>query len=287
MTSRSAFLGGLVIALLLGCSEEPGGAPSVPAPAAAPPVLPAGWEIVARETGVDVAARPEVAHPASVPFRVEADGRPVLSAAGFVQAVADGPQLYDAYHLKRMARWAAKNGRRDKTNWGEPEVFAAVQRIADAWTTAHPDGPRLGLLDISGRDGGFPDLNADGLSDHATHQIGTNVGILFPCLTRPELVIWTHGKSAKHLDVGLTRELVDLVFAGGGMSITTNAATRLLDDVSGVPALRTGLRQDADPSLASRGMQRYVGTDAHLILKLMVRQGDHGEHLNVDFSFLR
>lgn len=52
--------------------------------------------------------------------------------------------------------------------FGLPETIKAVMAIGAAWNKAHPNGPRIGIGEISQRGGGK-------ISDHVSHQKGVDV----------------------------------------------------------------------------------------------------------------
>jgi len=89
--------------------------------------------------------------------------------------------------------------------FGRPETISALQAIGSAWARAHPDGPRIGIGDISRRGGGpFP--------PHASHRNGLDVDIRPVRGDRREEAVRYQLPAYSR---ALTQELVNLIRANG------------------------------------------------------------------------
>src|SRR5262249_11821733 len=159
-------------------------------------------------------------HPDPSAFRVGATGLPVVSAAGLVQVAVDGPEVYDAFHLPELLEWAKSSGRLDSVDWCEVESLCAVQRGAHEWRRRHPDAARVGIGEVTGSLGGFPDFAGKGVSEHLTHQVGINVNVMYMSRARPEQPIKFGEAHQDAYDLGLERELLGLLFDAGASAMT-------------------------------------------------------------------
>jgi len=95
--------------------------------------------------------------------------------------------------------------------FGLPETIRAVQAIAAAWYQRHPEGPRLGIGDISVRSGGP-------ISGHEAHRLGREVDI------RPVRIRGMEGPEnylSPTYSQALTQELVNLIGANGVLRVRT------------------------------------------------------------------
>lgn len=89
--------------------------------------------------------------------------------------------------------------------WGLPETVQAIRTVAGVWNEWHPQGPRIGVGDISLKGGG-------NISGHASHEKGIDVDVR-PVRNdgKEERVIYTD-PAYSHT---LTEELIDLFRANG------------------------------------------------------------------------
>jgi penicillin-insensitive murein endopeptidase len=91
--------------------------------------------------------------------------------------------------------------------WATAATIRHVLAIASWWAAAHPDAPRLGIGDLSLRDGG------PFTSDHASHQNGLDVDIRLPRRDGVE-----GPATPSDYDRALAQDLVDHAIAeGAGM----------------------------------------------------------------------
>jgi murein endopeptidase len=88
--------------------------------------------------------------------------------------------------------------------WATAATIRHVLAIASWWAAAHPDAPRLGIGDLSLRDGG------PFTSDHASHQNGLDVDIRLVRRDGAE-----SGTGADTYDRALTQAVVDRLVARG------------------------------------------------------------------------
>ena len=150
------------------------------------------------------------------------------------------------------------------------------------WRKRHPDAPRIGIGEVSAENGGFPDIDGNGVSGHLTHQAGVNVNVLYMGRARPEKEIMFGQRNQELYDLGLERELIALLFEAGAGAVTMTAASRILEKVEGVPDLAgnwTLARENPDGEKIWRDGDKTVITRKE--------PWDHGDHANVQFSFLR
>jgi len=240
--------------------------------------------VVVSERAISEAVRKDPVPPA---FRLGPSGLPVVSPAGLVQVVEDGALVYDAFRLPGLISWAKESGRFDTVNWCEVESLCAVERVAQFWRAQHPEAPRLGIGEVTAANGGFPDFDGKGVSGHLTHQVGVNVNVLYMGRTRPEKEVLIGQRNEDVYDLALERALIELFFEAGANAVTMTARSRFLERVEGVEeaAGKWGLEQKAED-----GQEIWV-SDAGTWFKqrtIILRKDpkDHGDHANVQFSFL-
>lgn len=222
-------------------------------------------------------ARAGVSCPEPVIWRTESDGRPVLSTAGFVALANEGKHFYYGALVGDRRGHAESIGAIGVQNWGDVEAMSLAARIVAEWGRRHPDGPRLGIDEISGPHGGFPDFDKDGLSDHRTHQTGQNINFLLPCKVRPERYIHMDVANQELYDPVLYRELIDLLVDVGAYSMTTNTKLRVQDLSPDLPPQKHKWRE-LQKSLD--GTIKYATDMPRTSLYLLQGPGDHGDHVN-------
>ncbi len=240
--------------------------------------------ILGSQSEFDPKTSPGVRSPIAAIWRVDQQGRPIESVAGYVQLVADHEHVYDGFRALDRKKWSVKTKRLDRANWGDIEAMAALQRVVETWSKRHPKGPRLGVRDISSEFAGYPDFDGDGTSDHVTHQLGMNIDLLFPCRKRPELEIYFGKKNTEHYSLALTRELIDLCIDEGADAFTTTSATRLLDSVEGQKSMKTRFRLER--VIERSGAKSYLGIERKVRFLLLAKPTAHGSHINVQFHAL-
>jgi murein peptide amidase A len=97
-----------------------------------------------------------------------------------------------------------------------------VLRVLDEFAAAHPDGPRIGVGDLSRRNGG--DFGPRyGWPGHASHQNGLDVDVYYPRLDRKERA----PRRVRQVDVQLSQELVDRFIAAGATKVFVGPGTPL------------------------------------------------------------
>jgi peptidoglycan hydrolase-like protein with peptidoglycan-binding domain len=133
--------------------------------------------------------------------------------------------------------------------WAEGGVIRALYEVAAGWAEGHPEGPRIGIGDLSQRGGGA-------MPGHVSHRDG------FDCDLRP---VRNDGREApvtirmKAYSRGLTQELVDRLWGNSQLAV----ATILFND------------------RAIAGVKKFPGHDNHLHVRFGVgwnalEEGDRG-----------
>lgn len=102
------------------------------------------------------------------------------------------------------AEWSVSAG----GQWGRPEVIRAIRLVAHVWDSRHPDGPVIGVNDISLRGGGeFM------VGEHRRH-LGHRYGVEADIVTSGPYITWTH-----YPNQDLTLELAELFGRYGAVRI--------------------------------------------------------------------
>jgi Zinc carboxypeptidase/Penicillin-insensitive murein endopeptidase len=106
--------------------------------------------------------------------------------------------------------------------WGTDRLARTVLRVADEYASAHPDAPRIGIGDISRRNGG--DFGPRyGWPGHASHQNGLDVDVYYPRLDREERA----PRRVSQIDLRLAQDLVDRFVAAGATKVFVGPNTPL------------------------------------------------------------
>ncbi len=206
------------------------------------------------------------------------DGWPIISEAGYVQLADEGPGFYYGALVGERVGYARRIGMVGTNNWGDIESMALAGRVVARWQKIHPT-MRLGLDEISGRYGGFPDYDGDGVSDHLTHQVGTNINFLVPCAQKPELYIHAGVRHDELVDRRSFGDLIDLIVEEGGYRLTTHET--LLRDPTAGSALTSKLPW-REVERSANGYSITMGLpDRKTLMYLLTPKGDHGDHVNV------
>jgi len=194
---------------------------SQPTPGSSPPSPPlSGWS----RSGFGFGGSPDVQ------FFSQAPGTATLIYPRVnAQLPSSGPG-YSAYYQ------AGKSGLPDDPpgyhRYAIPEVIQAIQLIAAQWQRQHPQGPRMGIGDISLLGGGPTPR-------HGAHQRGLEVDIRLPRSDGREIGATYRDPNYSR---GLTQELVNLI--------------------RGNPVLSVRVILFNDPEV--RGVAPYAGHDNHL-----------------------
>ncbi len=206
-------------------------------------------------------------------YRLDDDGLPLVSKAGFVQLKHEGEGFYYANLLSHRRGYAERRGDFDTDNWGDVDSFRMLERVVRRWRKTRSEGPRLGIEDISSPFGGFGDYDGDGAADHRTHQLGSHLNVLIPCKGLPEVEVFFDVRDEDRYDAFGTQELAVMLFEEGAWSITTTSATRLLERPSVFPLPFEATR------VTGTGTRLYrIGERQSLIL--MKEAKNHGNHFN-------
>jgi Penicillin-insensitive murein endopeptidase len=102
--------------------------------------------------------------------------------------------------------------------WGTDRLIRVILRVADAYSRAHPDAPRIVIGDLSMRHGG-----SFGTGAHASHQNGLDADIYYPRLDRHERAPMAVGQ----IDHGLAQDLVNRFVRAGAQFVFVGPNTRL------------------------------------------------------------
>lgn len=233
-----------------------------------------GWKIVSVVDQTSSGATPAVLNqPSSALYRSDDNGVPVVSNAGFVQLKLEGEGFFYANILSNRRKQAEKRGEFDTENWGDVDAFRMFGRIVKRWRALHPQGPRLGVEDISSMYGGFPDYDKDGIADHRTHQLGSNINILIPCTVVPEVEVFFGVRNEDKFDAAGTQLLATMLFEEGAWSFTTTSATKVLEAPKPFP-MKVEVNETTET-----GTLLYRVNGKHSVI-LMKDAKNHGNHFN-------
>jgi hypothetical protein len=106
--------------------------------------------------------------------------------------------------------------------WGTDRLVRIVLRVLDDFAAAHPDAPRIGVGDLSRRNGG--DFGPRyGWPGHASHQNGLDVDLYYPRIDRKERA----PRRVDQVDVRLSQDLVDRFVAAGAIKVFVGPRTPL------------------------------------------------------------
>lgn len=100
--------------------------------------------------------------------------------------------------------------------WGNALLVRNLLRLTEWWATAHPNAPRLGIGDLSQRNGGY--FPGPGIG-HASHQNGLDVDIRLPRRDGVE-----GPANETNYDRALTRQLVDRLVSQGAQLVLVGDA---------------------------------------------------------------
>jgi hypothetical protein len=111
---------------------------------------------------------------------------------------------------------------REARRWGTDRLVRTMLRVLDEFAVANPDAPRLGIGDLSRRDGG--DFGPRfGWPGHASHQNGLDVDVYYPRLDRKERA----PVRVRQVDLRLSQDLVDRFVAAGATKVFVGPRTPL------------------------------------------------------------
>ena len=104
---------------------------------------------------------------------------------------------------------------RDWRRWGTDELVRTTLGVLRKFRRDHPRAPRVGVGDLSLREGGYFGPEVSGGIGHASHQNGLDVDVYYPRLDRRE----RPPETAAEVDVELAQELVDLFVEAGAVTV--------------------------------------------------------------------
>jgi hypothetical protein len=106
--------------------------------------------------------------------------------------------------------------------WGTDRLVRTTLRVIDEYAAAHPEAPRVGIGDISRRNGGdFGPLY--GWPGHASHQNGLDVDVYYPRLDGEERA----PRRVSQIDLRLSQDLVNRFVAAGAIKVFVGPSTPL------------------------------------------------------------
>ena len=116
----------------------------------------------------------------------------------------------------------ARSPNRGWRRWGTDTTIATALRVIAEFRDAHPGAPRIGIADISRRNGGPFGRRYGGLG-HASHQNGLDVDVLYPRRDRREEV----ATKPAQIDPALSQDLLDRFVAVGAQYVFVGPHTGL------------------------------------------------------------
>jgi murein peptide amidase A len=157
--------------------------------------------------------------------------------------------------------------------------------VVDEYAAAHPDAARVGIGDVSRRDGG--DFGPRyGWPGHASHQNGLDVDVYYPRLDRRERA----PRRVSQIDLRLSQDLVDRFVAAGATKVFVGHRTRLKGPRGVVEALpmhdnhlhirlpiRFAGRVVIGRSVRGRPIEAYRLGTARLARRVLVVGSIHGD----------
>ncbi len=182
--------------------------PTAPAAAHVPPPDPPVGTVRTLPPPMDAepppAALPAIAWRDSRPLGEPWAGRLVRG----VQLPREGPHWFTWDGV--LDRRPARGWRR----WGTDALVRTLLRVLREHRAAHPEGPRVGIGDLSRPRGGHFGVEFGGLG-HASHQNGLDVDVWYPRLDRRERRPFSVGQ----VDRRLAQDLVDRFVAAGAEKV--------------------------------------------------------------------
>ena len=106
--------------------------------------------------------------------------------------------------------------------WGTDTTLAATLQVLAEYRAANPGAPRVGIADLSRREGGPFGRRYGGLG-HASHQNGLDVDVLYPRRDRKELEPF----KPSQVDQRRSQDLVDRFVAAGAVYVFVGPRLKL------------------------------------------------------------
>jgi hypothetical protein len=106
--------------------------------------------------------------------------------------------------------------------WGTARLVRTVLTVLEEHRAAHPDGPRIGVGDLSRPRGGDFGPRFGGIG-HASHQNGLDVDVYYPRRDRQELA----PRRVAQIDLRLAQDLVDRFVRAGAVKVFVGPNTPL------------------------------------------------------------
>jgi Zinc carboxypeptidase/Penicillin-insensitive murein endopeptidase len=170
---------------------------------------------------------------------------------------------------------------------GTDRLIRTTLRVIDEYAAAHPEAPRVGIGDISRRNGG--DFGPRyGWPGHVSHQIGLDVDVYYPRLDGEERA----PRRVSQIDMRLAQDLVDRFVAAGAIKVFVGLNTPLRGPRGVVEALprhdnhlharfplRVSTRTVIGRSVRGRPIVAYRLGTARLARRILVVGSVHGDEL--------
>ena len=99
--------------------------------------------------------------------------------------------------------------------WGTDDLVRTTIRVLREFAKDHPAAPRVGVGDLSLREGGNFGAEVGGGIGHATHQNGLDVDVYYPLDSGAERAPLT----IEEVDLKLAQDLVDRFVAAGAVRV--------------------------------------------------------------------
>ncbi len=99
--------------------------------------------------------------------------------------------------------------------WGTDDLVRRTIRVIREFAKDHPDAPRVGVGDLSLREGGDFSAAVSGGIGHATHQNGLDIDVYYPIESGKERA----PRTIEEVDVPLAQDLVDRFVAAGATTV--------------------------------------------------------------------
>jgi murein endopeptidase len=125
-----------------------------------------------------------------------------------VQLPAEGPEWFTWDPVLK------RSPNRGWRRWGSDRLLRVLFNVLDQYFAAHPDAPRVGIGDLSRRNGGVFDDRFGGRG-HASHQNGRDVDVYYPRLDGEE----REARRPREVDRRLSQDLVNRFVRAGAVKV--------------------------------------------------------------------
>jgi murein endopeptidase len=144
-----------------------------------------------------------------------------------VRLATEGPTFFTWDPIRK------RSPNRGWRRWGTDRLVRTLLAVLDEFAAAHPEAPRIGVGDLSRRNGG--DFGPRyGQPGHVSHQNGLDADVYYPRRDRRE----RSARSPAQVDRALAQDLVDRFARAGAVKVFVGPRTGLKGDPSVVQPLR-------------------------------------------------